>query len=124
MAALLTRHELLKHELARVRDVHLRHARAVAAAALERHRVEVGDGDHAALVADVQAVRVRVEEEALLEELRGPVRDDAVCTREEGEGSLAHRASLSAEPATATHRAPSLRSGGRPRERGPPWAGA
>jgi len=61
----------------------------------------------------VEAVGIRIEEEALLQQLGRAVRDDAIWEGREG-GAMQHRSSSS-----DAHRAPSLRSGGRLRGHAP-----
>mmetsp|Transcript_16479 Transcript_16479/g.64296 ORF Transcript_16479/g.64296 Transcript_16479/m.64296 type:complete len:1268 (+) Transcript_16479:614-4417(+) len=87
-------HQLLEEELAGVGDVDLRDVRVVVAAlALELLLLEVGDGEEATVVADVDAVGVGLREEALLEELRGAVGDDAIALHlSEAEAAVARPA--------------------------------
>ena len=69
-------HELLEEQLCGVGELDLRDLGLVLAAlALEGVVPQVGDGDQAAEVADVDAVGVGHLEETLAEELGGAVRD-------------------------------------------------
>ena len=73
-------HELLEEELARVGHHHLHNLGPLARvlAALKRLVLEVGHRDEAARLAHVDAVGVGLIHEALLQERRSAVRDDAI----------------------------------------------
>mmetsp|Transcript_10390 Transcript_10390/g.29345 ORF Transcript_10390/g.29345 Transcript_10390/m.29345 type:complete len:230 (+) Transcript_10390:192-881(+) len=76
------RHQLLKEELARVRNLNTEELGAVAVArgvvAQEGHPLEVGFARQATQLAHVQVVRVAVDEQTVAQKVRRPVRDQTV----------------------------------------------
>ena len=72
--------QLLEQQLAGIRQVDLAHTVAdLAGTTLKGLCVQIRHSYEAALVTHMHAVRVRVQKQALLQQLRGAVRDDAAC---------------------------------------------